>query len=288
MGTIVPVDERSLVKGPAQLWLAKAGVALPALDEAADGIVSFNVQTITQPTVAVAFKATFDGHQTGTIANNAAASAVETALEGLPSIGEGNVEVVGDAGGPYTVTFLNWLRSAHLPLIQVDDDDILVERDWEYAGNTEAGLSVNEIESQEQHFADEHLGPIERSRTAEGIEISCNVINATLDKLKVVSPSGEYARNAPSLTKVGHETFSFGDGNHDPFFQALIFARNGMGFFYARHVFKVKPIRNGERSFQKGAMWYTPMNFSGYINMSAAPGARLYKDYNMTETILAE
>ncbi|MCU1640914.1 MAG: hypothetical protein JWN03_1189 [Nocardia sp.] len=49
------------------------------------------------------FPLTFNGQTATGIAYNAAASAVQTALEALSTIGTGNVTVTGSAGGPYTV-----------------------------------------------------------------------------------------------------------------------------------------------------------------------------------------
>lgn len=60
------------------------------------------------------FTLTFGGDTTDSIAWNAAASAVQSALELLSSIGASNVQVSGAAGGPYTVRFVNDL--AHTPL----------------------------------------------------------------------------------------------------------------------------------------------------------------------------
>ena len=51
------------------------------------------------------FTLTFDGETTDAIASSATAATVKTDLEGLASIGAGNVDVSGAAGGPYTVTF---------------------------------------------------------------------------------------------------------------------------------------------------------------------------------------
>src|SRR4051794_40900539 len=52
---------------------------------------------------------TYAGATTAAIAYNAAASAVQTALEALPNIGPGNVAVSGGPGPgtPYVVTFQN-------------------------------------------------------------------------------------------------------------------------------------------------------------------------------------
>lgn len=65
------------------------------------------VQTVTisgSPTGGT-FTLTLSGQTTGDIAFNAAASAVQSALEALSTVGAGNVTVDGVAGGPYTVTF---------------------------------------------------------------------------------------------------------------------------------------------------------------------------------------
>lgn len=52
------------------------------------------------------FNVTFNGSTASVeIAYNAAASAVQSALEGLDTLSPGDVAVTGSAGGPYTVTF---------------------------------------------------------------------------------------------------------------------------------------------------------------------------------------
>lgn len=65
------------------------------------------VQTVTisgTPTGGT-FTLTFNEQTTSGIAYNAAAATVQTALQGLSTIGSGNATVTGSAGGPYTVTF---------------------------------------------------------------------------------------------------------------------------------------------------------------------------------------
>lgn len=64
------------------------------------------VTTVTLPpgTTAGTFPLTFGGVSTSGIAFDATAAAVQTALEGLSSIGAGNAVVSGSAGGPYGVT----------------------------------------------------------------------------------------------------------------------------------------------------------------------------------------
>ena len=55
------------------------------------------------------FTLSYRGATTATIAYNAANTAVDSALEALSTIGTGNVTVTGSAGGPYTVTGLEFL-----------------------------------------------------------------------------------------------------------------------------------------------------------------------------------
>ncbi len=61
------------------------------------------------------FRLTFDGHTTAPIAYNAEASAVQTALRALASIGSDGCTVSGSAGGPYTVIFAGVLAKKNLP-----------------------------------------------------------------------------------------------------------------------------------------------------------------------------
>ncbi len=62
-------------------------------------------QTITVDATGGTYTLTFDGQTTGAIAENAAAGAVQSALEALTNIAVGDVIVTGADGGPYTVTF---------------------------------------------------------------------------------------------------------------------------------------------------------------------------------------
>jgi len=71
--------------------------------------------TITGGPAGGTFTLTFDGDTTAGIAFNAIASAVESALEALDSVGTGNVSVSGSGGGPYTVTFEGDLEDTDVP-----------------------------------------------------------------------------------------------------------------------------------------------------------------------------
>lgn len=83
------------------------------------------VQTITPGSVS--FTLTFEGETTSALNNTGgdlAASAVDSALEGLSTIGAGNVAVTGSNGGPYTVTFGGDLAATDVPLIVSSDGTV--------------------------------------------------------------------------------------------------------------------------------------------------------------------
>ncbi len=87
---------------PSGLVLAKVGnLYVPY----AGGTSEVQTVTITGSPTGGTFTLTFDGATTAAIAYNAAASAVQAALEALPNITAGDVTVTGSAGGPYTITF---------------------------------------------------------------------------------------------------------------------------------------------------------------------------------------
>lgn len=70
------------------------------------GLPIDNNQTVTLGTQTSGnFTLTYKGQTTGNIAFNAASSAVQTALQGLSTIGATGATVTGSAGGPYTVIF---------------------------------------------------------------------------------------------------------------------------------------------------------------------------------------
>jgi hypothetical protein len=62
------------------------------------------------------FTISYLGQTTAGLAYNAAAATVQTALQGLSTVGSGNATVAGSAGGPYTVTFASALAANFNPL----------------------------------------------------------------------------------------------------------------------------------------------------------------------------
>ncbi|WP_278465791.1 LamG-like jellyroll fold domain-containing protein [Gimesia maris] len=66
------------------------------------------------------FTLTFNGETTATIAYNADAATVQSALEGLSSYGSGDFAVTGSAGGPWTVTFTGSLAGTNVSLMTIN------------------------------------------------------------------------------------------------------------------------------------------------------------------------
>jgi hypothetical protein len=66
------------------------------------------------------FTATFKGQTTAPIAYNATADDLRTALEGLLTIGAGNVAASGPAGGAWTITLQGALQKSNQPLFTTD------------------------------------------------------------------------------------------------------------------------------------------------------------------------
>jgi hypothetical protein len=97
-------------------WFAPIGTTGPTDATAAltSGTSEAQTVTITGSPAGGTFTLTFGGQTTAGIAYNAAASAVQSALVALTTIGTGNVTVTGGPGPgtPYVVTFTNTLRSS--------------------------------------------------------------------------------------------------------------------------------------------------------------------------------
>lgn len=86
------------------------------------GALIDNYQTLTISGVPTGgtFTLTYKGQTTGAIAYNALASAVQTALVALTTVGSGNATVSGSAGGPYTATFAGTLANDSTLLTHTD------------------------------------------------------------------------------------------------------------------------------------------------------------------------
>lgn len=80
--------------------------------------------TITGSPTGGTFTLTYAGQTTAAIAYNAAAATVEAALEALSTIGQGNVQVTGSAGGPFTVEFVGQLQNQNIAAMTADGSSL--------------------------------------------------------------------------------------------------------------------------------------------------------------------
>jgi hypothetical protein len=101
----------------------------------ATGAGASEVQTITISGVPTGgtFVLDFNGQPTAPLAYNAATSAVQTALQGLSTIGAGNATVTGTAGTSYVVTFAGALANQNVPQIVATHN---------FTGGTTPGIAV--------------------------------------------------------------------------------------------------------------------------------------------------
>jgi hypothetical protein len=101
-------------------------VALPDEKYVVSGTNEVQTITVTGTPTGGNFKLTFQGAQTANIAYNAIASAVQSALEALSTIGSGNVLCSGGPlpGTPVTVTFQGTLAAQSLPQMTADSSGL--------------------------------------------------------------------------------------------------------------------------------------------------------------------
>lgn len=107
--TIVKIMTEADAVGMALLTSMRAGSTQFLRVQGQGGVIDNSWTVALGSPSAGNFTLTFKGQTTANIAYNAAASAVQTALIALSTIGAGNVTVSGSAGGPYTVTFTGTL-----------------------------------------------------------------------------------------------------------------------------------------------------------------------------------
>jgi hypothetical protein len=82
-----------------------------------NGTSAVQTLTVTGTPTGGTFRLSWRGQRTATIAHNATAATVQTALRALSRIGGSGVTVTGDAGGPWAVTFAGPLAKLEVPLI---------------------------------------------------------------------------------------------------------------------------------------------------------------------------
>lgn len=115
MSTDISLQTTTYQVGNRQWLLSEPDVKLNVtLDISKFATAVSEVQTVTVDATGGTFTLTYSGQTTTAIAEAAAASAVQSALEALSNIAVGDVTVTGSAGGPFTVTFAGALAGQNV------------------------------------------------------------------------------------------------------------------------------------------------------------------------------
>lgn len=204
------VNDDNFIRGAARLLIAPYSQAFPTkisdIIYLTDPAVS-EVQTVTvtgTPTGGT-FTLTFDGQTTGGIAYNAATAAVQSALQGLSTIGAGNALVTGSAGGPYTVTFAGTLASKNVSALVADGSgltggtapDVSVavttegagvydaQAGWTDLGATKTGIQITINNAEEAFDIDQIMGDIASQPTGWECSVGTQLAEMSEERLQV-------------------------------------------------------------------------------------------------------
>ena len=82
------------------------------------------VQVVAVAATAGTFTLTYSGQQTPPLAFDASPADVQSALEALGRVGEGNVAVSGPDGGPFQLRFGGALTGRDIAVVDADDDEL--------------------------------------------------------------------------------------------------------------------------------------------------------------------
>ncbi len=95
------------------------------------------------------FKLSFESQTTAALAYDAAATTVETAFEGLSTVGAGNGTVTGSAGGPWTIEFTGDLAGANQDMVVASEVGVNEIQTATYSGNASTDVYTLTFDGQE-------------------------------------------------------------------------------------------------------------------------------------------
>lgn len=234
------ITDDTFLRGSARLLYAPYGGTFPTqisdiLQLAATATNEVQTLTTTGTPTGGTFRLRFRGAVTAPIQFNAAASAVDAALEALSSIGAGNVTC---AGGPLptavTITFTGGLAAQNVEPISVvlpaltggttptaqvamttpgaGQYDPNRANGWEELGATKSGISIARNNTEETYDVDQIYGEIDSAPTSWEMTISTAIAELTNELLTVAweggattyaSDSGDAAGPAQAHTGLG-------------------------------------------------------------------------------------
>lgn len=289
----VPTKRSAFVTGRAQLFTATAGTALPGdLNTSTTGLISLNQQTITLPTTPTGgtFTLTYNGVTSSALDHDSTASEVATALNGLSTLGTGQVDVSGSASGPYVVSFSGSIGQAgYVEPISVTDSTTggtgtaSVASTRTFLGWTEGDTQLNIEETWAEHMVNEVLSAVDHSPESEAGTISATLSEATLAAWNRAMSGGTYTTQAAGATQTEYEKLGFGGvASEAAPVQLLIYAKNRQGYAQLWVCHRVVRQLNAGPSFARGGKVVVPVNGTLQFDGSQATGNGLWTAYNIT------
>lgn len=289
---IVPADERVLTKGPAQVWRAAVGAALPSnLHNTADGKLIFNTQTLALGgATGGTFVLTHDGASTGNLDFDDDAATIQTALIALSTIGSGNVTVTGSVGGPFTIDFVGDLGWHEQPAMIVDGALLTggtgasMTKPYEYMGMTTDGVNCTIFQSFEEIMVDQFRGAIDDVANEEGAVVDLTIVSTMLEHWTRALRLATRTTTASGASQAGQEVMTFGDKAESVSDkrQVMIYGRNNFDF-YQLHVFWRMAARGDVKaSFKKGDKTVLPVQYKAFTTPGKPLNQTIFTSYNMT------
>lgn len=176
--------------------------------------------TITGTPTGGTFKLKFRGYTTATIAYNAIASAVVTALEALPTIGTGGVTATGGPlpGTPVVITFASQLGNQNVPTLVISTPAFTggttpvatiavttpgvgqydVKAGWLDLGPTLGGITVTHNNTEQTYSIDQINADIFALPTGTDMSVSAAMSRNDIDTIKLLWEGATITTNGTS------------------------------------------------------------------------------------------
>jgi hypothetical protein len=156
------------------------------------------------------FTLAFKGYSTTAIPYDAAAAAVQAALELLANIGSGGVAVTGSAGGPYTITFQNQLGYQSVTSLVANSASLTggttpsvaiavttpgtgiyeTQADYQDLGATKGGITISRNNSEETFSVDQIKADILSLPNAWEMSVSASMAQVDIDMIQYLWEGG--------------------------------------------------------------------------------------------------
>lgn len=204
------VNDDSFIRGAGRLLIAPIGETFPTkigdiVQLATTTANEVQSLSVTGTPSGGTYRLGFRGDTTAAIAHNANAAAIVAALEGLDTVGPGDVGVSGTDPGPFTITFQGGLAGGNVPQLTLDANNLTggttpsvtlgtttpgqgqydALGGWQDLGATKTGIQITINNSEETFDIDQVLGDIESAPNAWECSVGTQLAEMTLERLQV-------------------------------------------------------------------------------------------------------